>query len=41
VHIPVIPASPAELAAHERSLEAIERASDGRVLFRAVSPHGA
>jgi DNA polymerase III subunit epsilon len=41
VQIPVIPASPTELAAHERSLVAIERASDGRVLFRAVSPHGA
>lgn len=41
VHIPVIPASPAELAAHERSLEAIERASNGRALFRAVTPNGA
>jgi DNA polymerase-3 subunit epsilon len=41
VHIPVVPASPAELAAHERSLEAIERASNGRALFRAVTPHGA
>jgi DNA polymerase-3 subunit epsilon len=41
VHIPVIPASPAELAAHEQSLEAIERASDGRALFRVVPPNGA
>jgi DNA polymerase-3 subunit epsilon len=41
VHIPVVPASPAELAAHERSLEAIERASNGRALFRAVTPNGA
>jgi DNA polymerase-3 subunit epsilon len=41
VHIPVIAANPAELAAHEQSLEAIERASDGRALFRAVPPNGA
>jgi DNA polymerase-3 subunit epsilon len=40
VHIPVITASPAELAAHERSIEAIERASNGQALFRAVSVHG-
>jgi len=41
VHIPVIPASPAELAAHERSLDAIERASNGRALFRTVTSNGA
>ena len=40
VHIPVIPANAAELAAHERSLEAIERASNGRALFRAVAADG-
>ncbi len=41
VHIPVVPASPLELAAHQRSLEAIERASNGPALFRAVTPNGA
>ncbi len=40
VHIPVIVASPLELAAHDRSLEAIERASNGRALFRAVTANG-
>jgi DNA polymerase III subunit epsilon len=40
VGIPVVAASPEELAAHERSLEAIERASNGRALFRAVTPNG-
>ena len=35
VRIPVIQASDAELAAHERLLDAIERAAGGRVLFRA------
>lgn len=34
VHIPVICANAEELAAHERALEAIERASNGRALFR-------
>ena len=34
VHIPVIRASAEELAAHERAIEAIERASNGRALFR-------
>ena len=34
VQIPVVRASAAELAAHERALEAIERASGGRALFR-------
>ena len=35
VRIPVIEASAAELAAHERLLDAIERAAGGHVLFRA------
>jgi len=34
VHIPVIRATPTELAAHEKALETIERASNGRALFR-------
>jgi len=41
VHVPVPQASAAELAAHEQSLDAIDRASGGRTLFRAVSPRGA
>ncbi len=41
VHIPVIRANAAELAAHEQSLEAIERASSGRALFRTGSSNGA
>jgi DNA polymerase-3 subunit epsilon len=41
VRIPVIRPSEAELAAHERSLEAIDRASHGRTLFRAGSAGGA
>lgn len=36
VRIPVIRASVQELAAHERALEAIERASNGEALFRAT-----
>jgi DNA polymerase III subunit epsilon len=36
VQIPVIRANPQELAAHERALEAIERASNGPALFRAT-----
>jgi len=36
VHIPVIQPNAAELAAHEQSLEAIERACAGRAIFRAV-----
>ncbi|HEY5558975.1 MAG TPA: DNA polymerase III subunit epsilon [Steroidobacteraceae bacterium] len=36
VQIPVIRASAAELAAHERALEAIERAANGQALFRAT-----
>ncbi len=39
-HIPVIAASPEELVAHERSLEAIERASNRRALFRAETANG-
>jgi DNA polymerase-3 subunit epsilon len=35
VRIPVIRADDAELAAHERSLEVIDRASRGRTVFRA------
>jgi DNA polymerase III subunit epsilon len=34
VHIPVIRATADEQAAHERAIEAIERASNGRALFR-------
>ncbi len=34
VHVPVIRANAMELAAHERALEAIERASNGPALFR-------
>ena len=34
LHIPVIRATAEELAAHERAIEAIERASNGRALFR-------
>jgi len=34
VHIPVVRASAEELAAHERAIEAIERACNGRALFR-------
>jgi DNA polymerase III subunit epsilon len=41
VHIPVVQASAAELAAHEQALEAIERASGGRALFRAGAARGA
>jgi DNA polymerase-3 subunit epsilon len=41
VHIPVVRASEAELAAHERALDAIERASQGGAIFRAGSPRGA
>ncbi len=38
VEIPVIRASAAELAAHERALDVIDRASNGRTLFRTL-PH--
>jgi DNA polymerase-3 subunit epsilon len=41
VHIPVVRASEAELAAHEGALDAIERASQGGAIFRAGSPRGA
>jgi DNA polymerase-3 subunit epsilon len=41
VGIPVVRASHAELAAHEQSLDAIERASNGHAIFRAGSPRGA
>jgi DNA polymerase-3 subunit epsilon len=34
VHIPVIRANAAELAAHEQAMQAIERACNGRALFR-------
>jgi DNA polymerase-3 subunit epsilon len=39
--IPVVRASEAELAAHEQSLAAIERASNGRAIFRGLKSHGA
>jgi hypothetical protein len=32
--IPVLRATKAELAAHERSLDAVSKAAGGRVLFR-------
>ena len=41
VRIPVIRASAIELAAHERSLDAIDRASNGRAIFRAGAGRGA
>ena len=41
VRIPVIRASGEERAAHERALEAIDRASNGRTVFRAGSFRGA
>ena len=40
VRIPVIRANEAELAAHERSLEAIDRASNNRAIFRAGAARG-
>jgi DNA polymerase III subunit epsilon len=40
VRIPVVRASEAELAAHEQSLDAIDRASGGRALFRAMVARG-
>ncbi len=41
VQIPVVRASETELAAHGQALEAIDRASGGRTLFRPGSPRGA
>ena len=41
VRIPVIPASEAECAAHEAALATIDRASNGRTVFRAGSVRGA
>ena len=41
IRIPVVRANAAELAAHEASLAAIERASNGAALFRNVKGHGA
>lgn len=41
VRIPVVRASEGELAAHERSLAAIERAANGRAIFRGLKNHGA
>jgi DNA polymerase-3 subunit epsilon len=41
VRVPVQHASAAELAAHEQALDAIDRASGGRTVFRAVSDRGA
>ena len=40
VRIPVIRASAIELAAHEKSLDAVERASHGRAIFRAGTGRG-
>ncbi len=41
VGIPVVRATEAELAAHGQALDAIDRASGGRTLFRAEGPRGA
>jgi DNA polymerase-3 subunit epsilon len=41
VRIPVIRANEAEVAAHESALDAIERASSGRVIFRSGPFRGA
>ncbi len=41
VRIPVIRASASELAAHEKSLDAIDRASKGQAIFRAGLTRGA
>ncbi len=41
VRIPVVRASVPELAAHDQALEAIDRASNGRTLFRAGGARGA
>ena len=41
VRIPVVRPSASELAAHEKSLDAVERASHGRAIFRAGSGRGA
>jgi DNA polymerase-3 subunit epsilon len=40
VYVPVVRASAAELAAHERALEAIDRACGGRALFRIEGSRG-
>ncbi len=40
VKLQVVHASAAELAAHEQALEAIDRASGGRTIFRAASSRG-
>lgn len=41
LRIPVVRASAAELAAHESALDAVDRASGGRAIFRARSARGA
>lgn len=41
IRIPVVRATEAELAAHGRSLEAIDKASGGQALFRTRSARGA
>jgi len=41
VRIPIVRATREELAAHERELDAIDRASGGRAIFRAGSARGA
>ena len=41
VRIPVVRASEAELTAHGQALDAIDRASGGRALFRAEGARGA
>jgi hypothetical protein len=40
VRIPVVRADEVELAAHEQALEAIDRASGGRTLFRSGGTRG-
>jgi DNA polymerase-3 subunit epsilon len=41
ITIPVVRASPTELAAHAQALDAIDRASGGRTLFRVGGAGGA
>ena len=40
IEIPVIRATPEELAAHEQALDAVAKASKGKCLFRAPAPAG-
>ena len=40
IEVPVVRATPAELEAHERALDAVAKASKGKCLFRAPMPPG-